>query len=144
MSFLVTLLVLEALFSDTRSQEQCRRPLEYPEMYFDYRVCSTVFDWSSSIPDGCHGDFINYQVQFIENCNLQTSSEIKALNSGFGDYSPGQCLADGNCYARVRAQLRDSSWTVYSTWTGLSITYRMFRGMKHSQSKHASQFSHNA
>ena len=113
--------------SNIQSQECRNRPFRYPEMYVDYKSCSTIFDWSRAIDDGCRDDLVSYDVQFIDkDCTTRTFSTTEGLYST--DYSPGECLADDDCYARVRAQDRDSSQTRYSTWTGLSHTYQMFHG----------------
>ena len=128
MPIFIIVLVLVALSCNARSQE-C--PIIYPEMYFDYRDCSTILDWSRSIADGCHDDLVSFDVQFInKDCNTRTFSTIEE-DLYRGEYSPGQCLADDDCYARVRGRLRDRDTlpTGYSTWTGLSQTYQMFRGM---------------
>lgn len=118
----VVVLMLAAL-SQLQGRNDC--PFRYPDMYFDYRGCSTVLDWSRAIDGGCQD---SYEVQFIdEDCNMRTfNTTEKDLFAG--EYPPGRCLADDNCYARVGAQGRENLPTRYSTWTGLSHTSQMFHG----------------
>ena len=126
----IALMLVALVCINARPQECQSGPFRYPEMYFDYHSCSTVFDWSRSIPDGCRDDLVSFDVQFSKDCNTRTFSTVEE-DLYRGEYSPGQCLADDDCYARVRGRLRDpgSSPTRYTTWTGLSHTYRMFYGM---------------
>ena len=123
MSILIISVVLTTLSCIVQSQESRNHPFSYPVMYFDYHGCSTVIDWSRSRSDR----YVSYNVEFInKDCTTRMFSTIEGLYRA--DYSPGQCLADDDCYTRVRAKNRDSSLTGYSTWTGLAHTYQMFHG----------------
>lgn len=124
MSISIISVVLTTLSCIVQSQERQNGPFRYPEMYFDYHGCSTIIDWSRSRSDR----YVRYDVEFInKDCATRMFSTIEGLHRA--DYSPGECLADNDCYARVRAKNRDSSLTGYSTWTGLSHKYQMFHGM---------------
>lgn len=133
MSTNIIALVLVALsVCNVRSRmcESC--PFRYLDMYFDYRDCTTIFDWSRSIADSCRDDLLSYEVQVInKDCDTRTLSTTEE-DLYKVEYSPGQCLADDGCYARVKGRLRldrDTFSTCTSTWTGLSQTYQMFHGM---------------
>ena len=135
MSDSLTLFVIKALLAIvyiiTSSQSHamtCQsRPFQYPEMYLDYHTCSTVFDWSRAITDNCQDNFKSYEVELVNECHMKTINTENELNV-FREYIPGQCLASENCYVRVRARLKDNSWSRNGTWIGLSDKYRMFHG----------------
>lgn len=123
------------LFVASSRPDQCQRYPFWPspEMYYDYHTCSTVIDWSNFIDKTCRENFVRYEVQLAVNGCTPPYSTYITTNERFDlqYYIPGGCLADSNCYARVRAQLREgNSWSDYSPWIGLSNTFKMVQGNK--------------
>lgn len=97
------------------------------EIYYNYYNCSTVVDWSRFIPDDCREAAVAYEVQLMNGCKSVTSQNFTTKE--MLGLIPGKCFGDTlTCYARFRAQLRDSSWSDYSHWIRLSSTYRMVQG----------------
>ena len=126
-------------------------PLSGPELYYIMRedICSVIVDWSDDIminadSDRCEEDDISryeVEVNFMSYCINKsrvfqtvptgTMYDLSAFLSGINVDSECES-ATSNCYrhqARIRAQLGNSSWSHYSTWTTVSNTYRTVRGM---------------
>lgn len=103
--------------------------IEQPEMYYDYRSCSTVLDWTRVVSDQCLRDIVEFEIQLIEGCRITNFSTINT-RINFSEYVPGSCLADNDCLARIKAKLNytDSSWSDYSPWIGISNKFQMFEG----------------
>ena len=104
--------------------------IEQPEMYYDYRSCSTVLDCTRVVSDQCRRDSLEFEVQLIDGCRITNFSTINT-RINFSEYVPGSCLADNDCHARIKVKLNytDSSWSEYSPWIGLSNKFQMFEGI---------------
>ena len=118
------------LFAITMSQTTiCEYPFENgPDLYYDYFACSTVVDWSRFVTNECRQRFVGYEVQLVSGCEVKSyRTSIETFN--FTDKSPGECSVSTSCFARIRAQAKDGSWSLYSSWIGISDTYKMVTGI---------------
>ena len=132
-------------------QQECYPsvPLSGPEIYYMQRddTCSIIVDWSDDIMistdrDRCEMDDVSaYEVEanFMSSC-INRSLHQTVLTGTMYNFSTflsginvnSECSKTSNCYhhrARVRAQLGNTSWSHYSTWTTVSNAYRTVRGI---------------
>ena len=132
-------------------QQECHLsvPLTGPEIYYVQHedICSIIVDWSDDIMvsttrDSCEIDGVSgyeVEVNFMSSCINQSLHQTVLIGTMY-DFSTflsrinvdSECSETSNCYrhrARVRAQLGDSSWSHYSTWTTVSNTYRTVQGI---------------
>ena len=69
------------------------------------------FTWQSL---DCHSSIAQYQIEFVETCSM---TPVMAYSTGSNQTSAVISFSScegGNCYARVRAELNDGSFTEYS------------------------------
>lgn len=120
MSVKLFFLLSSVLSCHAQSAPRCLlQPLPGPEILYNFYNCSAEIDWSRSVTEDCQNDAISYEVEFLMGCTNNTlknftNETMFLLNKNIGEYF--------NCYARVRTQLRDDSWSNYSAWTSLSNT----------------------
>lgn len=122
-SLVVRVCLLQAVF--TTSSKRClQSPVKpNPEMYYDYRNCSvTVLDWSHFITDRCQEHFVQFEIQIMKGCNdtqsFITSKTVVRLDS---NYISGRCSAYSmQCYARLRGQFKNQTWSDYSKWATIT------------------------
>lgn len=120
---------LTLFWSVSATSQNCLHPFQQdPEMHFDYSCCSTVLEWTRISSDDCPKDINTVQIQFINGSaeNLTRTSD-KLFH--FAINISGICLAYDNCFARIRVNYNDSSWSEYSDWIGLSSDYEVFEGI---------------
>jgi hypothetical protein len=133
-------------------QQECLLsvPLTGPELYYVQRedICSIIVDWSDDIMilsthrDRCEVDDISgYEVEinFMSSCTNQSLRQNLTGTVYVYDFSTlnpvtvdSECSETSDCYrhrAKIRAQLGNSFWSHYSTWTTVSNTYRTVRGI---------------
>ena len=132
-------------------QQECHFsvPLAGPEIYYVQRddTCSIIVDWSDDIMistdrDRCEADDVSgyeVEVNFMSSCINQSlpqtvlTGTIYNFSTFLSDINvDSECSETSNCYrhrAKIRAQLRDSSWSHYSTWTTVSNAYRTVGGI---------------
>ena len=126
MTVVAMIIFVAALCYPAKSQPRCLfEPLPAPEVDYDFYICSYVLDWSRNFPKICKEATTRYEVQFIYGCtndSLHSQNFTTIQQLSIPDEVLKLCFAtgDSNCYARVRAQLNDMSWSEYSAWATLS------------------------
>lgn len=122
------IVIVAAVCSQAESQSQCLfQPLPGPDIYYDFYGCSYVLNWSRNFPRMCKDVNTSYEVQFLYDCNNDSlrSQTFNTTNEQFSipEQVLQQCFElpeSTACYARVRAQMNEASWSEYSAWTNLS------------------------
>ena len=118
------MIIVAALCCQANSQPRCLfQPLPGPEVDYDFYGCSYVLDWRRNFPKVCQEAKIRYEVQFVTGCTNDSLSfsDITEEKFSIPDEVLNGCLGTGNsnCYARVRAEMSDTSWSEYSAWANI-------------------------